>query len=81
MEKSVASRLSNLKELIQLLNISVQIQVETAALLEDYNSRLYSLDEDRKRLLASYRALDSKCQSLEKRYSELLYKFSEIRNR
>lgn len=78
MEKSAPSRLANLRELVSLLSLSVQIQTETSGILEDYEKRLYSLEEDRKRLLADYRALDSKCQSLEKRYSELLYRLSDI---
>lgn len=78
MEKSSISRLANLRELVALLSLSVQIQTETSGILEDYEKRLYSLEEDRRRLLADYRAMDMKCQSLEKRYAELLYKLSDI---
>lgn len=80
MERSVPSRLANLRELVSLLSLSVQIQAEISAILEEYEKRVYSLEEDRRRLLADYRAVDRKCQSLEKRYSELLYKFSELKN-
>lgn len=73
------SKLANLRELVALLSLSVQIQTETADIMEDFSIRLYSLEEDRKRLLANYKALENKCASLEKRYSELLYKFSELR--
>lgn len=72
------SRLANLRELVTLLSLSVQIQTEVSVILDDYEKRLYSLEEDRRRLLADYRAMDSKCQSLEKRYAELLYKLSDI---
>lgn len=80
MEKSVPSRLANLRELVSLLSLSVQIQAEISAILEEYEKRVYSLEEDRRRLLADYRAVDDKCQSLEKRYSELLYKLAEYKN-
>lgn len=79
MEKSVPSRLANLRELVALLSLSVQIQTEISAILEEYEKRIYSLEEDRKRLLANYRAIEDKNRSLEKRYSELLYKFAELR--
>ena len=73
------SRLGNLRELVGLLGLSVQVQREIADILEDYEIRLYSLEEDRKRLLASNRDLLQKCNSLETRYSQLMYKFSEIK--
>lgn len=77
MAKSVPSRLANLRELVAALSLTVQIQAEIADILDDYEKRLYSLDEDRKRLVAVTRAQDQQIKSLEKRYSELLYKFSE----
>ena len=79
MEKSVPSRLSNLRELLQTLSVCFQIQTETAAILEDYERRVYSLEEDRRRLIADYKAQEQRIQSLEKRYSDLLYNFSALR--
>lgn len=79
MDAKPPSRLQNLRELVNLLGLSVQISGETAAILEEIHIRLYSLEEDRKRLLSDYKALDKRCQSLEQRYSELLYRFSEIK--
>lgn len=76
-EKNTPSRLSNLKELIRILDISVQIQAEVSAILSDYEVRVYSLEEDRRRLIADYRSIENRCKSLEKRYSELLYKLSD----
>lgn len=73
------SRLSNLRELLQHLNLNYQVQVEVANILEDISREIYSLDQDRSRLIADYRALESRCNSLEKRYSELLYRFSEFK--
>lgn len=78
MARSVPSKLANLRELVAALSLTVQIQAEIADILEDYEQRLYSLDEDRKRLVAVTRDLEGRCSSLEKRYSELLYKFSEV---
>ena len=80
MEKSLPARLANLRELTQVLSLSVQIQAETSQILEEIALRLYSLEEDRKRCLANDRAMDESIKSLEKRYSELLYKLADIRN-
>lgn len=74
-------RLCNLRELLSLLSVSVQVQGEVSAILEDYEKRIYSLEEDRRRLIADYRALQQQCGSLEKRYSDLLYRFSDLKNR
>lgn len=79
MEKSAPLRLSNLRQLIAQLQLSLQCDKEITDLLEEFSIRIYALEEDNKRLLASVRAQDSKNQSLEKRYSELLYRFSELR--
>lgn len=81
MEKSLPSKVANLKELVQLLSLSVQIQTEVSSILEEVSLRIYSLEQDRVRLLADYREVSSKLRSLEHRYSELLYKFSDLRDR
>lgn len=81
MEKSLPSKLANLKELVHLLSLSVQIQTEVSSILDEISMRIYSLEQDRERLLADYRECSSKLRSLERRYSELLYKFSELRPR
>ena len=78
MSKHSSPKLANLRELLATLGLAFQIQTETADILEEYETRIYSLEEDRKRLVADYKALDSRCNSLEKRYSELLYRFSEV---
>lgn len=80
MEKSAPSRLANLKELVQHLSLSVQIQGEVSAILEDLHIRLYSVEEDRRRLVETVRDQSAKIRSLEKRYSEVLYKLSELKN-
>lgn len=78
MEKSAPSRLANLKELVQHLSLSIQIQAEVSEILEELHIRLYSVEEDRKRLLETVRKQDEKIRSLDKRYSEVLYKLSEV---
>lgn len=78
MEKSLPSRLANLKELTQVLSLTVQIQGEVSGILDEMAVRMYSLEEDRKRMLAVQRDSADKISSLEKRYSELLYKLSEL---
>ena len=78
MEKSAPSRLANLKELVQHLSLSIQLQAEVSEILEDMHKRLYSVEEDRKRLVETVRKQDDKIRSLEKRYSECLYKLTEV---
>lgn len=76
MEKIIPSKIANLRELVGLLSTSVMVQGEVADILEEISTALYSLDQDRTRLIADYRVLQDRCNSLEKRYSELLYQFS-----
>ena len=80
MERSAPSRLANLKELVQHLSLSIQIQAEVSEILEELHVRLYSVEEDRKRLLETVRKQEDKIRSLEKRWSEALYKLSELQN-
>lgn len=79
MEKSAPSRFAKVKELIDQLRISVQLDTEMTAILEDMHGLLYGLQEDNKRLTATVRRQDERINSLEKRYSELLFKLSELK--
>lgn len=79
MEKSLPSLLSDLKEHVQLLRLSVGVQQDISSILDDIAVRLYSLEEDRRMLKEANRVSMQKIQSLEKRYSELLYKFAELK--
>lgn len=81
MAKSAPSRLANLRELVATVQLSFQVQAEITAILEDYEMRIYSLEEDRRRLLADYKVLSDKNRSLETRYSEVLYRLSELNNK
>ena len=69
-------KLSYLRDLISKLNLHNQIQNEVADILSDVEVRLYSLEEDRKRLLQHCRELDNKIFSLEKSLSEFVYKLT-----
>ena len=53
-------KLLYLRDLISKLNLHNQIQNEISDILSDVDVRLYSLDEDRKRLLQHCRELDNK---------------------
>ena len=69
-------KLSYLRDLISNLNLHNQIQNEISDILSEVDVRLYSLEEDRKRLLTHCRELDNKFFSLEKSFSEFVYKIS-----
>lgn len=80
-DRPLSQRIANLKELSQMLAVSAQIQVETAAVLDELSVRLYSCEEDRNRLLATVRSQDQEIKSLNTRYSDLLYQISAMRNK
>lgn len=79
MDRSPPSRFSRVKELLEQLRIHVELNVEMTAILEEMFQRMYAVDEDNKRLRATVRVHEGKIVSLEKRYSELLFKFSEFK--
>lgn len=79
-DRPLSQRIASLKELTQMLQISATVQVETAAVLDELSNRLYACEEDCKRLTAASRAQAESLRSLEKRYSELLYKLSQVSN-
>ena len=79
MEKFAPSRFAKVKELIDQLRISVQLDFEMTAILEDLHGLVYAVQEDNKRLVATVRRQDERINSLEKRYSELLFKLSEVK--
>ena len=69
-------KLSYLRDLISKLNLHNQIQNEISDILSEIDVRLYSLEEDRKRLLIHCRELDNKLISLQKSFSEFAHKIS-----
>lgn len=79
MDRSTPSRFSRVKELLEQLRIHVELDAEMTAILEEMFQRMYAVDEDNKRLTATVRVQEGKIASLDKRYSELLFKFSEFK--
>lgn len=73
MEKSSPSKFAEYKELVEQLSLVIKVNQSTAAVLEEYSYRLYALEQDNMRLLASYRSMEQKYIDLKNRYSELQY--------
>ena len=78
MEKSSPSRLFETRALVAQLGLSYKIFDQILDLLDDYDVRLYALQEDKKRLLADYRQLSQELALVRKQYTEALYKISEL---
>ena len=76
MDKSLPSRISDLKDTVKLLNLTMAALRDVSEILEDMSIRIYSLEEDRRLLKENLRVCASKVTSLETRYSELLYRIS-----
>ena len=74
-------KLCELNELLDQLRLSLKVNVTISSILAEYEQRIYNLEEDNKILMASYRKLQDRCTSLEHRYSELLYRVSDIRSK
>lgn len=72
------SRVAYLQSLLDSLQLNSQIYTEIKSILEDFEIRMYSLDEDRKRLVALSRTHTEQIASLEKRLSEVLYRLAAV---
>lgn len=81
MEKSAPSRFAKARELIDQLRICVALDAEMTDILEELHTHIYGIEEDMKRMVATSRRHDEKINSLETRYSQLLFKFSELNQR
>lgn len=73
------SRLANLKELIGLLSLSVQVQREISDILSDYEVQIYGLQEDVKRLTAAVRKQDDVINSLTRLYNGVMNRLDELK--
>ena len=73
MEKSSLSKFAEYKDLVERLSLVIKVNQSTAAVLEEFSYRLYALEQDNMRLLASYRSMEQKYIDLKNRYSELQY--------
>ena len=64
MDRSTPSRFSRVKELLEQVRIHVELDVEMTAILEEMFQRMYALDEDNKRLLATVRVQEGRIRFL-----------------
>lgn len=64
--------MDGIRELLAQLKIFARYDIAVADKLEDLEKRIYACEQDTKRIVESHR-------SLEKRYSELLLVFKDIR--
>lgn len=70
------TKLQNIKAMVETVAFANDLLQEMVSLLEDQCVQLYSLDQDRKRLLQKTLVQEQKIQSLEHRYSDLLYQIN-----
>lgn len=73
MERSVSSILADLRDHLTQLHLQATVQREMFEVLEELERRLYSVEQDISLLKASNKALSGKLDSLNLRYSDLLY--------
>ena len=78
MERSAPSRLAKARELLDQLRICVALDSELTDILEEINNHLYAVDEDIKRMVATSRRHTDQINSLESRYSQILYRIAEL---
>lgn len=77
----IPGRLTRCRDLIDKLSLTVKLNDEVCAVLEDVYQVLYATEQDMKVLRAANRSQAEKIVSLEKRYSEILYKLAEIKSK
>lgn len=78
--EELENKLNLLSELISSADLNVKTHKAFADVLSSISKEMYGIREDNKRLLANYRALNESFNSLNTRYSEVLYKLAEIRS-
>lgn len=71
MDKQSPDKFSSLLANIQLLRLSVAVDADIAAILQDLHIRVYALSEDNKRLVAVTRDQGRKIKALEDRLVDL----------
>lgn len=69
----MTSRLAELRDHLSMLQLNATVQREMLEVLEELENRLYACEQDIKLLQGSKRATEDKINSLNTRYSELLY--------
>ena len=76
MERSALSKLSDLRDHLSMLQLNATVQREMLEVLEEIEDRLYSVEQDLRLLQGTGKATADKINSLNHRYSELLYALS-----
>lgn len=64
--------MEQIKEFLGQMKLYLRFDMAVCDKLDDFEARIYKLEEDNKRLVTN-------CRSLEKKYSELLYAFSSFK--
>lgn len=73
------TKLQNIKAMVETISLANDLLHEMTSLIDEQSVQLYSLDQDRKRLLQKTLLQEQKIQSLEKRYSDLVYHIHELK--
>lgn len=68
----IKGKISDVRQLLQQCSMNVSIYLQICDILEDVESRMYGLNEDNKRIIASNRSLDT-------RYGEMMQLLRDIR--
>lgn len=79
MERSFLSKLFDLRDHLATLSLQATVQREITDILEEVESRLYAVEQDRNLLLGQQKAMKDQIASLNARYSEILYALSDRR--
>ena len=65
-------KISDVRQLLSQCSMNVSIYLQILDIIEDMHNRMYALNEDNKRIVASNRSLDT-------RYGEMMNLLKEIR--
>lgn len=68
----IKAKLADVRQLLQQCSMNVSIYLQICDILEDVTNRMYGLNEDNKRIVASNRSLDA-------RYGEMMQLLRDIR--
>lgn len=68
----IKGKISDVRQLLSQCSMNVSIYIQICDILEDVERRMYGLNEDNKRIIASNRSLDA-------RYGEMMQLLRDIR--
>ena len=69
----IKGKISDVRQLLSQCSMNVSIYIQICDILEDVERRMYALNEDNKRIIASNRSLDT-------RYGEMMQLLRDIRH-